>query len=148
MLLQKRILFLILVFVSGCASTGEKLSPEEMYIRASALTKLSSAMESYVRYGSPLAGQNDAQLLAEGTKHNPALITNMGDYKIRVLSQERHAVVLMCTKAGDRALLEDAGCTGKVDAHHWKKKNVPCEFTLLLPATCAVSQGNRTGAGG
>jgi hypothetical protein len=132
----KHLLFLLLALVSACAFTGEPNFEEEMYKRASALTKLSASMEALIRYGNPLARLSEAELLAEGTRHDPALLTNVGDYKIRVMSCGRHAVVLVCSKEGDRALLEDVGCTGKMDIHHWQKDNAACEFTVAIESVC------------
>jgi hypothetical protein len=128
--------FLLLAVIAACGFTREKVDSSEMYVRASALTKLAAAMESYIRYDHPLASLSEAELLAEGTKHNPGLLTNMGEYRIRVLSRDRHAVILMCTKAGDRALLEDAGCTGELEVHHWKNGDVPCEFSVSVASVC------------
>jgi hypothetical protein len=122
----------LLFTLSSCAHMQNGIDPTEMAIRASALTKLSAAMQSYVRYTDPLPELDEAALLAEGTKHDPALLANLRDYKLRLLVQNRHAVVLMCTKAGDRALLEDAGCTGAFEEHHWKRDRVPCEFSSVI----------------
>jgi hypothetical protein len=133
----KNWLLILLVLVSACASSRQAINPDEMYERASALTKLSAAMEAYIRYGHPLASATEAQLLEEGTRHDPALLSNLGDYKMRVLSQDRHALVLMCTTDGGRALLEDAGCTGKMDVHHWQQANVPCEFSVSVATVCS-----------
>jgi hypothetical protein len=129
-------IFFVLTVMSACACTRETIDSKEMYKRASALSKLSSAMESYIRYDRPLASLSEAELLAAGTRHNPSLLTNMGDYRIRILSRDRHAVVLMCTSSGERALLEDAGCTGKMDVHHWQNDNIPCEFSVVAAEVC------------
>jgi hypothetical protein len=125
------VIFMLLT-MSSCVHMQNRIDPTEMAVRASALTKLSSAMQSYVRYTDPVPELGEAALLAEGTKHDPALLTNLNDYKLRLLVQNRHAVVLMCTKAGDRALLEDAGCTGEFEQHHWQQDAVPCEFSSVI----------------
>jgi hypothetical protein len=130
-------LLLLLALVPACTSMPENEQSERILVHASALTKLSTAMESLFRYGHPLPGQTQAELLVEGTRHDPALLTNLGDYTIKVSGEDRHAVVLVCTSAGDRALLEDAGCTAKMDVHHWKQANVPCEFSVSVAAVCA-----------
>jgi hypothetical protein len=122
----------LLLTVSSCVHMQQRIDPTEMAVRASALTKLSSAMQAYIRYTDPLPDLGETALLAEGTKHDPALLANLHDYKLRLLVQDRHAVVLMCTRAGDRALLEDAGCTGEFEAHHWKQDAVPCEFSSAI----------------
>jgi hypothetical protein len=125
------VIFLLLA-IASCVHLGERIDPAEMAVRASALTKLSSAMQAYVRYTDPLPDLGEAALLAEGTKHDPALLASLADYKLRLLVQNRHAVVLMCTKAGDRALLEDAGCTGEFEVHHWTQPAVPCAFSSVI----------------
>jgi hypothetical protein len=127
------LLFLLLT-ISSCVHMQKGIDPSEMAVRASALTKLSSAMQAYVRYTDPLPALDEAAMFAEGTKHDPALLANLRDYKLRLLVQDRHAVVLMCTKAGDRALLEDAGCTGTFEAHRWKQDAAPCEFSSAIKA--------------
>jgi hypothetical protein len=127
-----------LLLLSACVSTGDAVRQETMLTQASALTKLSSATEALVRYGQPHAGMDDAALLAEATRDDPALLTPFAAYQVRVLNQDRHAVVLVCTKDGGRALLEDAGCTGKMDVHHWEKAAAPCAFSVSVPATCGA----------
>ena len=136
----KNTLFILVALLSACAVTKGRESADEMYVRASALTKLSAAMEAHVRYGNPLARATEAELLAEGTKHDPALLTNLGEYRVRIRNDERHAMVLMCSKDGTRILLEDAGCTGEMDLHHWDKPDLPCEFTLAAASVCAPKQ--------
>jgi len=127
-----------LLSLSACVSTGDTVRQETMLIQASALTKLSSATEALVRYGQPPAGMDDAALLAEATREDPALLASFTGYHVRVLNQDRHAVVLVCTKDGGRALLEDAGCTGKMDVHHWEKAAVPCAFSVSVQTTCGA----------
>jgi hypothetical protein len=127
------VIFMLLT-ISSCVHMQKGIDPTEMAVRASALTKLSSAMQAYVRYTDPLPDLSESALLAEGTKHDPALLANLGDYKLRLLVQDRHAVLLMCTREGDRALLEDAGCTGTFEAHRWKQDAAPCEFSSAIKA--------------
>ena len=108
-----------------------------MYIKASALTKLSAAVESTVRYKNPPTGLNERELLTLATRHDPALLDNFKDYTVRVLRQSRHSVVLVCDTTGTRALLEDAGCSGPMDRHRWMgEKPEPCEFTIDTTEVC------------
>ncbi len=108
-----------------------------MYIKASALTKLSAAVESTVRYKNPPTGLNERELLTLATRHDPALVDNFKDYTVRVLRQSRHSVVLVCDTTGTRALLEDAGCSGPMDRHRWMgEKPEPCEFTIDTAEVC------------
>lgn len=69
-------------------------------------------MESTVRYKNPPSDLDESELLKLATRHDPVLLENFNGYKVRVLRQDRHSVVLVCDAAGTQALLEDAGCTG------------------------------------
>ena len=127
---------LMLALAAGCVPVPQRLDREEMYIKASALTKLSAAVESTVRYKNPPPELNDRELLKLTTRHDPALLDNFKDYTVRVLRQARHSVVLVCDTSGARALLEDAGCSGPMDRHPWMEKPEPCEFTINTKEVC------------
>lgn len=117
----------------ACAHIGTS-ADEEMYILGSALTKLSSAVESTVRYKAPPTELSDLDLAVLSTKHDPKLLDSFANHRIRILKENRHAIVLICSKS-DQGLLEDAGCTAKLDKHLWKNSN-PCEFTLTVRSVC------------
>jgi hypothetical protein len=128
------ILFFVLV---GCA---HPMASEEatMYTLASDLTKLSAAMESAVAHKHPPAELTEEQLLDFATRHDPSLLEPFSNYQLKVVRDTQHALVLVCTKDGQHALLEDASCTSKLDKHLWNENPPrPCEFTLELEATCA-----------
>jgi hypothetical protein len=130
---------LVLALAGGCAPLTQTQPPdrEEMYIRASALTKLSAAVESTVRYKNPPPELSDRQLLTLATQHDAILLDNFKGYTIRVLRKARHSVVLVCDATGNRALLEDAGCSGPMDRHRWMgEKPEPCEFTIDAKKIC------------
>ncbi|MBA2658608.1 MAG: hypothetical protein H0U72_03350 [Nitrosospira sp.] len=132
-------LIVSITFSAGCISSQERPDSEEMYIKASALTKLSAAVESTVRYKNPPAELSEGELLVLATRHNPVLLENFRDYKLRVLRQERHSVVLVCDASGTHALLEDTGCTGPMDKHRWMGKSQPCEFSIDTRAVCGAN---------
>lgn len=125
-------------FAAGCATGSKQPDSEEMYIKGSALTKLSAAVESTVRYKNPAPDLSDSELLALATRHDPILLENFKGYKVRVLRQDRHSVVLVCGAAGTQALLEDAGCTGPMDRNRWMEKPQPCEFSINVGKTCGT----------
>lgn len=127
---------LVLSFVAGCTFSSKRPSSAEMYIKASALTKLSAAVESTVRYKNPPPELGDNELLALATRHDPILLENFRGYTLRVLRNERHSVVLVCDASGTRVLLEDAGCSGPMDRERWKEKPEPCEFSIDTRAIC------------
>ncbi len=123
-------------FAAGCAIGSKRPDSEEMYIKASELTKLSAAVESTVRYKNPPPDLSESELLVLATRHDPVLLENFNGYKVRVLRQDRHSVVLVCDSTGAHALLEDAGCTGPMDRARWMGKPEPCEFSLDTRNIC------------
>jgi hypothetical protein len=123
-------------FAAGCATGLKQPDGEEMYIKGSALTKLSAAVESTVRYKNPPPDLSDSELLTLATRHDPVLLENFKGYKVRVLRQDRHSLVLVCDAAGTQALLEDAGCTGPMDRNRWMEKPESCEFSINAKEVC------------
>ena len=125
--------------VLGCASAAYSPNEEAMLTKASALTKLSAAAESAVRYKDAPAELTDRALLAWATTHDPALLAPFSAYTLKVLRQERHAVVLVCTQDGAVALLEDAGCTAELDRHQWRDRpGTGCGFSIEPSVVCAA----------
>ncbi|SCX89657.1 hypothetical protein SAMN05216420_101260 [Nitrosospira sp. Nl5] len=122
--------------LAACASSQKYPDSEEMYVKASALTKLSAAVESTVRYKNPPPELGESELLALATGHDPVLLENFKGYRVKVLRKDRHSVVLVCDAVGTHALLEDAGCTGPMDRERWKGRLTPCEFSIDTAAVC------------
>lgn len=135
----KRIVLLASLFIltTGCATDGSTKNPDEMYIAASALTKLSASVESTVRYKNPPENISDEELLQLATEHDPSLMTPFSGYTVRVLREDRHAVVLVCSEDGTLGLLEDIGCTAAMDKHLWQVEGSDCNFTLTSSSACA-----------
>jgi hypothetical protein len=108
-----------------------------MYELGSALTMLSAAVEAEVRYGDLPADISDEELIRRATKHDPGLVAPFSGYALRVARENRHAVVLVCTKDRRAALLEDAGCSAAMDRHLWDSAPAtPCEFTVRVGEVC------------
>ena len=138
---MKKIFFLAMIMsslsISGCADYHSNDEGKAIRPLASALTKLSSEVESVVRYEDPPANATDDDLLKLATKNDPGFLDTFSGYKLRVLSQERHAILLLCTEDRKRGLLEDLGCTSSLDRNLWKEDAVmPCEFTLSMELGC------------
>ena len=124
--------------LSGCVTVDEKTDTQSMYVTASALTKLSASVESNVRYKNPPADISDADLLVLATRHDPSLLEPFSGYQLKVLREDHHASVLVCSADGARALLEDVGCTAEMDKHAWQSKAYACVFTLSPKDLCAA----------
>jgi hypothetical protein len=128
------IIVTLLLFSFACAQAQSETEMNELGL---ALTKLSSAVESTVHYKKQGADLPDDKLLILSTQHDPGLLDRFHGYKLRVLQQSSHSAVLVCTPDGRNTLLEDAGCTARMDHLQWKARPVlPCEFTLDLAKGC------------
>jgi hypothetical protein len=126
-----------ILLVSGCRDS-DAADQEEMLRLASALTKLSTAVDSACRYKDPPQGGGGAELLAYATGHDRALLLPFADYTVKAICDDRHGFVLVCSTEDDLALLEDAGCSARLDSHLWKDgPPKACEFTLSAQAACA-----------
>jgi hypothetical protein len=118
----------------GASSTA---SSEELRTLGSAMTKVSAAAEAAVRYKDHPANLSEEGLLAFATQHDPSLLQPFREYKLRIKGEEGHAVVLVCTKDGAIALLEDAGCSGPMDKTLWETDPPrPCDFSLRVRDVC------------
>lgn len=129
------ILFCALVIAFPGCGKKDKPDAKTMSKLASSLTKLASAVESTVRYKKPPKGISDAELLKLATKHDPKILAPFKNYVVKVLNQNRHGVVLVCSKDGKRGLLEDAGCSRAMDKQLWKG-SASCKFTLKPGSVC------------
>lgn len=119
--------------------TGRADTSEKMYELSAALTKLSRAVESAVRYGGAPESLSDEELVVLATKKQPGLREPFAAYKLRISRQAGHVVVLVCTQDGRIGLLEDAGCSAKLDEPLWKASPPrPCQFTLSVTKACPV----------
>lgn len=135
---NKLLLVVITIAATACHVGSATDESESMYQLASPLTKLSSAVESTCFYKNPPPGAADHTLLGLATAHDVTLLEPFVDFKLRAECKQQHGFVLVCSKDGDRGLLEDAGCSGKLDGHLWKDHKKSCEFTLSVQASCDV----------
>ena len=122
---------------------AQVLSEEAMMIKASELTKLTTALESAVRYEqAQSATLGDAELLDFATSNDPDLLGRFAGLKVRVSrSSDPHAAVLVCSEDGTQALFEDVGCTAAMDRHAWKETPAAqCEFVLDISSLCTMSR--------
>lgn len=133
---MRYVLILAICTLTGCAHAQQS---DEWFIRASALTKLTDAVEGYVRYEAPDTIATDDELLRAATQHDPALLAPFADFAVRVRTQNRHVSVLVCTRDEKRGMLEDVGCTGKLDQHLWQAGELACSFTLDIAVVCGVN---------
>lgn len=129
-------LLVLVLLLFGCACAQAR-SESEMNELASALTKVSSAVESTVHYKKTDGGRQDMALLTLATRHDPGLLEPFRGYVLRARAENGHGHVLVCTPDGGKLLLEDAACTSRLELHHWKTSPLPdCDYTLTLNTIC------------
>lgn len=134
-----------LLLLLSCALAACAVNPagdeDAMMVKAAELTKLSTAVEASVRYeAAQSAGLDDAALLKFASRDDAELLKRFADLTLRVARADRHAAVLVCSADGQRALLEDAGCTLAMDRHAWREADSACEFRLDLGTLCGVRE--------
>jgi hypothetical protein len=130
------------LFLAGCTTLvpGRPYSEEEIMGLAAALTKVSAAAEANLLYGAPSDTLTDSEFLTQSVAHDPALLAPFSSYQIKATRQSGHTAILVCSKDGAVALLEDAGCTAAMDGQRWKEDPPgPCVFTADLAQLCSAA---------
>nr|CBA28196.1 hypothetical protein Csp_A06070 [Curvibacter putative symbiont of Hydra magnipapillata] len=117
----------------ACSSAQE---PQQMFDKASALTKLTAHVDAAVLYSPTGKSESDKTLLDKAFADNPTLKQQLGIDMLLLQRGEKGVVVLLCTEGGAKALLEDLSCTSGMDKHHWRDEpDRICAFSLN-PAGC------------
>lgn len=126
------------VAICALAACASPPTERELNFMGSALTKVSAAVDATVRYRRPAEGLPEQELLQLATAHDPALLKPFQGLTVRVLREGVDSAVLVCQKDEGAALLEDAGCTARLDQRRWTSRGADrCEFTLELKTVCA-----------
>jgi hypothetical protein len=125
------------ILLVGCCAwcTKQDTTEEAMFIKASALTKLSTAVEVTINIEEPDKSVSDQEILRISTEDDPSLLEPFKNNVIKINREFGHAVILVCSEDGKQGLLEDAGCTAKMDEYLWNKVNA-CAFTILSSSVC------------
>lgn len=123
----------VVFLLAACASAQ---SERDMNYLGSALSKLSAAVDATVRYDKPAEDVDEATLLQLSVAQDASLLQPFNGMTVRIRRQGQASAVLVCEAPGGKALLEDAGCTARMDSHRWRDETA-CQFTLDLSATCA-----------
>ena len=98
------------------------------------LLNLSAAAEGYFSSLPTAPSDNETEMLRKVTEHDPRLLNQLDKHRLRIKYSQKHALLLLCTADGKQALLEDIGCTTRLDRQ--VREAAPCEFTLKVEAAC------------
>lgn len=108
---------------------------------AASLVNLSAAVDEYFSELPHPPANDNATILAKATASDPTLLApELKRYLLKVRYQQSHAVLLLCSKDGGRVLMEDAGCSARLDRQVMAP--LPCEFTLRVTEDCEVEGGD------
>ena len=120
----------------GCASA---FSDENLTRLATSLTKVSSSVHATVRYDRSADTLDEAELLDFSVSHKPSYLTPFEGFIVKVRRDGKYSSVLVCDEDGKEGLMEDAGCTGKMDEAMWQTMpEAACAFTLNLAEVCTA----------
>ncbi len=126
------------LLLSACVNGAEGMPKEkERGQLGTAMVNLSQAADMYLSERSEPPKESDAELLRQATRHDPSLMSPaFSNYLLKLRFQQPYTVLLLCTKDGREAIMEDAGCSARLDRQVHDKQ--PCEFTLQVSAGCRV----------
>lgn len=117
----------------ACSSAQE---PQQMFDKASALTKLTAHVDAAVLYSPTGKLDSDQALFDKAFADNPSLKPQLGTDALRLQRGEKGVVLMACTEDGSKALLEDLSCTPGMDKHPWRDEpDRACTFSLS-PTDC------------
>jgi len=132
--------FALLLFACTTGASKE-LTASERGSLSTLLVNLSSAVDSYFSTLPAAPTENDADILAKATSPDPSLLAPaFNDYQLKTQYQGHYAVLLLCSKDGSVAYMEDAGCSARLDRQ--VTQTAPCEFTLKVSPNCQVEGGD------
>lgn len=106
------------------------------------MVNLSSAVDAYFSDLPEAPTEDDQAILKNATQHDSRLLSpEFEPYLLKVQYQAPYAVLLLCSKDGQVAIMEDAGCSARLDRQVIDEE-APCEFTLRVSQGCQVDGEN------
>ena len=124
-------IILVVLISSGCVTKTP--NKEVLYEKGVHLTKLTRKVQVVIRN----SALNSEELLIKMNKKYPKLMKEFTEYSIMIKNDNGIAVVLMCNINKEKALLEDAACSGELEGSLLFEQNLPCTFHLNIKEVCA-----------
>lgn len=132
---------LVLLLVVCTNAIASPPDDEERGRLSTKMVNLSSAVDVYFTELTEAPTEDDAAVLKNATQHDDRLLApEFEPYLLKVQYQAPYAVLLLCSKDGQAAIMEDAGCSARLDRQVTDK--APCEFTLQVSQGCQVSRSD------
>ena len=136
--MTNRILALLIpiLLLTACVTATEPTA-EQRGILSTRMVNLSAAVDIYFYDLGKAPTDSDSVILQKATEHDKRLLApEFANYELKVQYQNPYAVLLLCSKDGKSAIMEDAGCTARLDRQ--VTHSAPCEFTLHVNQGCHV----------
>lgn len=131
----------ILMLMAFANANASPIDDEERGRLSTKIVNLSSAIDVYFTNLPEAPTEYDESVLRNATQHDSSLLaTEFEPYLLKVQYQAPYAVLLLCSKDGQAALMEDAGCSARLDRQVINE--APCEFTLQVSEECQVAGAN------
>jgi hypothetical protein len=125
------------LLLAACAiPLASAINADERGLLSVKMVNLSSAVDTYFRLLPRDPEGFDDTNLRMSTRHDPSLLEQFANYVLKTQYQDPYAVVLLCTQDGKQAIMEDAGCSARLDRQ--VTGDAPCEFTLRVAPECIV----------
>ncbi|MHB1117740.1 hypothetical protein [Sideroxydans sp.] len=131
-----------ILLVACISATADTPSASERGILSTKTVNLSSAVDIYFSDFTEEPKESVATTLKNATQHDKRLLDKVfSNYELKVQYQNPYAVLLICSKDGRSAIMEDAGCSARIDRQ--VTSSAPCEFTLKVTHGCTVDGGDK-----
>lgn len=134
----RMVISLVASLLCACSTAVDSApSAKERGRLSTQVVNLSSAVDVYFADLSQAPTDSDAVILQKATVHDKRLLApEFKPYMLKVQYQNPYAVLLLCSKDGQWAIMEDAGCSARLDRQVIHR--APCEFTLHVKQGCHV----------
>lgn len=135
------IIFTAATLLTACVSPlSAAPDDKERGILSTKMVNLSSAVNTYFSGLSEAPQEATDEILKTATRRDPRLLApEFEPYTLQVQYQNPYAILLLCSKDGQHAIMEDAGCSARLDRQ--VTGEAPCEFTLQVSERCESIEG-------
>lgn len=129
------------LLLGACTSIAATPDAKERGILSTKMMNLSSAVDTYFESLPEMPFDTNENILKLATRHDPSLLApEFQPYVLKAQYQNPYAVLLLCSKDGKQAIMEDAGCSARLDRQ--VTGDAPCAFTLAVQPGCQVKGGD------
>lgn len=132
------IILATVLLLNACqAPIGTYPDTEERGRLSTKMVNLSSAVDTYFVDLTNTPTDDSSTILQNATRHDKRLLApEFKPYMLKVQYQNPYAVLLLCSEDGNRVIMEDAGCSARLDRQ--VTHVAPCEFALRVSQGCKV----------